>query len=144
VQLYEDETLEIAELKHRIQQLDDQYDAFQQKQADLEGRISQTVISEMQAEQIKAYCLAARDGIDHFTFEDKRMVIERLDVRGYIERGETTKDYRITITGFFPPTEVSSEHDATLCVCEDEGFRHVTEDNMSRFCGLRPVDHHAG
>jgi hypothetical protein len=98
----------------------------------------------MQAEQIKAYCLAAQDGIDHFTFEDKRMVIERLDVRGYIERGETTKDYRITITGFFPPTEVSSEHDATLCDFDDEGIGHVIEDNTSRFCGLVPAGHRAG
>jgi hypothetical protein len=88
-------------------------------------------------------CHAAQDGIDHFTFEDKRMVIERLDVRGYVERGETTKDYRITITGFFPPTEVSSEHDAALYGFDDEGIGYVIEDNTSRFCGLRPAGHQA-
>ena len=61
------------------------------------------------ADQISAYCEQTARVIDTLTFEDRRRVLERLDIRGVVRRGEKPRERLIFVTGCIPESEVRLE-----------------------------------
>lgn len=78
------------------------------KADDLRTRIASVEFGRTQIDHIHTFCEAARQGIDLFTFEDKRMVLETLDIKAFVHRGETKEEDVIVLTGYIPTVAVSS------------------------------------
>ncbi len=104
--LYLDEKLSRDMLDERLAHITKEQELYHKKKADLEQRLTIMDLTTDQEEQVKLFCDQATVGIDHFTFEDKQMVIEMLNIKGIVYRGETEAEDVIVLTGFIPTTEL--------------------------------------
>ncbi len=93
-------------LDERLAHITKEQELYHKKKADLEQRLTIMDLTTDQEEQVKLFCDQATVGIDHFTFEDKQMVIEMLNIKGIVYRGETEAEDVIVLTGFIPTTEL--------------------------------------
>ncbi len=114
--LYLDGQYEKGELDNERAAIDQQIAAWQAKIADLESRLSAAAIGQIQYERVAQFCAQTRDGIDLFTFEDKRMVLDLLDIQAFVHRGPAAKRQRkargtgsITLTGYIPTLAIAPE-----------------------------------
>jgi site-specific DNA recombinase len=78
---------------------------------DLRQRITQVEIGQAQIEHIHKFCESARNGLDHFTFEGKRMILEALDIKAFVHRGKTKDEDIIILTGYIPTVVVASKNE---------------------------------
>lgn len=82
--------------------------------AGYQERITVSEISVDQAKNIQAFCGLASQGIDDFTYEEKLMVIDMLDVRGLIYRGAAGEADKIVLTGHIPTIEICDHNTQIL------------------------------
>jgi site-specific DNA recombinase len=104
---------ELAYLDERRLTLNAERKVFQAKVADQERRLAETQIGEIPPEKIAEFCASIQEGIDHFTFERKRLLIELLDIQVLVHRQPAIKRKRgpegagvLTISGFIPLPEI--------------------------------------
>jgi len=69
-------------LQERKARLEETLSNLRKEQADISSHLQTTVLSDDQIEDIKAFCDEIRDRLDNATFEQKRQLIDMLDVRG--------------------------------------------------------------
>ena len=69
-------------LQEKKSRLEETLVNLRKEQADISSHLQTTVLSDEQIEDIKAFCDAIRDRLENATFEQKRQLIEMLDVRG--------------------------------------------------------------
>jgi hypothetical protein len=71
----------------------------------------------LEPEQVRAFCEQAGSGLDSLTFEQKRAILEMLNVSAVIDwqgRGEAT----IILSGYFPETTINTDNfDGTALTC---------------------------
>lgn len=104
--LYLDDKLPKDVLDDKLAYLQQERELYSDKKADLEKRLTDMAFTDDQTEQIKAFCEMATVGIELFTFEEKLMVIETLDIKGVVHLGETKADDVIALTGYIPRIEI--------------------------------------
>lgn len=109
LKLYLDGTYEQDWLDKELAVLDKEGKELDKKIRDLEERCAAVEIGRQQTEQIRAFCESAREGIEQFSFEDKRMVLETLDIKGIVHRGETPPEDVILLSGYIPLLEITGE-----------------------------------
>ncbi len=69
-------------LQEKKSRLEETLANLRKEQADISSHLKTTVLSDEQIEDIKAFCDEIRDRLENATFEQKRQLIEMLDVRG--------------------------------------------------------------
>jgi hypothetical protein len=69
-------------LKERKSRLEEVLKNLQREKADISSHLQTTVISDEQIEDIEAFCSQLREGLENATVEQKRQIIDMLDVRG--------------------------------------------------------------
>jgi len=84
--------------------------ALAKRKADLERekdevkeRLMNSVITEVQFAEVESFCQRVAAGLENCTFEDKRHILELLNVQGIVGDGE------ITLSGFIPMGTVKME-----------------------------------
>ena len=69
-------------LQERKSRLEEVLINLQREHADISSHLQTIVLSDEQIEDIEAFCSQLREGLDNANFEQKRQIIEMLDVRG--------------------------------------------------------------
>jgi len=69
-------------LQERKSRLEETISNLRHEQAELSHHLQATVLSDEQIEDIEAFCAQVREGLENATFEQKRQLIDMLDVRG--------------------------------------------------------------
>lgn len=113
-------------LSERRARLEENIGNLRKEQAEIASFLEQLVLSDAQVEDIRLFCETIKDVLDTATFEQKRQVLEMLDVRGTlaIEDNErviyvkclVTPQQRLSLL----PTSPSLNTGATVitsCVC---------------------------
>ena len=113
-------------LSERRARLEENIDNLRKEQTEISSFLEQLVLSDAQVEDIRLFCETIKDVLDTATFEQKRQVLEMLDVRGTlaIEDNErviyvkclVTPQQRLSLL----PTSPSSNIGATAttpCAC---------------------------
>jgi site-specific DNA recombinase len=134
LQLYLDGAYDKQWLDEQRTQIDQDRQAFEAKIVDLERRIAEQDIDEDQPQLVRQFCERARTGIDHFTFEQKRQVIDLLDIHAILHRGQINGDVNmrtrdslgrfrgngyspvgatISLTGYIPTVEIPADFENT-------------------------------
>jgi hypothetical protein len=72
----------------------------------LQSQLSKHTIPDHLIEDIAAVCGQIRDGIEYFTFDDKRHVLELLNIQVVVQRGNTRRDDILILTGYIPTTTI--------------------------------------
>lgn len=93
----------------RLAELERRREAFGAERADLGRRVTERTPDPGNTEAIDAFCAELARGIDSSIFEDKQQVLEILNVKGVVVRGEKRGEYRITLSGYFPKQVGPSE-----------------------------------
>jgi len=113
-------------LTERRTRLEETMEKLRQEHVEVSSYLEQLVLSDDQVEDIKAYCESIKDVLDSATFEQKRHVLEMLDVRGTlaIEDNERVIYVKCLVTPqqrlSLAPTSPSSNIGATAttpCAC---------------------------
>ena len=112
--LYVDEKIVKDLLDEKLTETSRKREMFEAKRQDYIERITAVELTEYHTEQMKTFCELAIEGIDHFTFEDKRMVLELLNIVGVVHRGETAEKDKIMLTGYLPQPNPIDGIDATM------------------------------
>jgi hypothetical protein len=86
--------------------IDKQHGELEEKVVDLRRRIEVVEVAQDQEDQMRAFCEVAVIGIDLFTFDDKRAVIELLDIKGYYQLCDNPDDDVISLSGYIPTLEI--------------------------------------
>jgi site-specific DNA recombinase len=95
-----------ALLDQTIAALDQESDSYHREIEQLRSQLDQGMRLEQNFEELERYSRMAAAGLDLFTDEEKRWVIDVLDIRGVVTRGMTPDLDRIALTGLIPPQEV--------------------------------------
>lgn len=114
ISLHVDGILSKEELSKRLVEVENHIKLETEKQAYLQQQLAQYDLSDFDADSIKSFCMLAAQGIEHFTFEDKRMVIEALKIRVIVQRGANMNEDTFTITGIIPHVDISAVHGFTF------------------------------
>jgi hypothetical protein len=77
-------------LLERKTRLEKTKEDLKSEHADLDAHIQSVIRTDDQIDDIKSFCEIVRDGLNAVTFEEKRRIIDLLDVRGKlaVENGE--------------------------------------------------------
>jgi site-specific DNA recombinase len=82
---------------------------IQQHINDIENRIRQVKQTQYALQDVEKYCTLARRNLSGFTYEDKRLALEALQIEVWID-GEA-----VSIKGFIPPVSAKGVVASTLC-----------------------------
>jgi hypothetical protein len=100
-------------LERRRPELNAQRKLFQTKITDFEQRLAQAQVGNVPPEEIADFCARIQKGIDHFTFERRKTLIELLDIKVIVRRGNGVKRKKkpegsgvLAISGFIPVPEI--------------------------------------
>ncbi len=116
--------------QQKSDEIDTRRETFSHERADLSRRVAERAPNSGDGEAIRASCTELARGIDEFTFAEKRLVLETLNVKGVVVRGEKRGECKITLSGCFPkkPPETSQENHELL----------TTASGCSRSLSCRP------
>ena len=78
-------------LTERRTRLDENISNLRKEHSDISSHLNQLVVSDRQMEEIRIFCDSIRDKLDIATFEQKRQLLELLDVRGKLAVENTEK-----------------------------------------------------
>ena len=107
--LYLNERIPSTLLDEKLVDIDQKLEAHTSRLAELQEQLAQTSTVPANYEQIvNSFCEAAQTRIDNFTDEEKRAVIEMLDIHVYVKRGETRAKDAFELTGFIPTVRIDS------------------------------------
>jgi chromosome segregation ATPase len=104
--LYLDGEYEKDELDRQKAAIDRECVDLENKIREIEGRLSGAEEFITGVESVQQYCERARRGIEHYTFEDRRGVMDLLNVKGTVYRQEDGA-VMFRLTGYFPTIDVS-------------------------------------
>jgi hypothetical protein len=97
-------------LDEKLLDIDQKIESHRAKLADLQERLVQTkTIPDHYEELIRSFCEITLLGIDNFTEQEKRAVIELLDIHVFVKRGTSRPEDIFEITGFIPTTQAGSK-----------------------------------
>jgi site-specific DNA recombinase len=69
-------------LQERKSRLEEVLTNLQKERTDISGHLQTIILSDEQIEDIEAFCSQLREGLENANFEQKRKIVEMLDVRG--------------------------------------------------------------
>jgi site-specific DNA recombinase len=77
-------------LQERKSRLEETLENLRREHTDISAHLQTKVLTDEQVADIEAFCAQVRQGLEYATFEQKRQIIDLLDVRGKlaIENGE--------------------------------------------------------
>lgn len=113
LKLYLDGNYEKDWLDAEMSKIEKECDELQDKINDLETRIAEFDTSQDQEEQVRAFCHAVTEGIDNFTFEDKRMVLDVLNIKAVVQRNDKPEEHTIFLSGYIPTVSIDVSFSAT-------------------------------
>jgi site-specific DNA recombinase len=99
-------------LTEKAKQLADEQRRYEYEAAQLRTRKEKAAEATPDEEGIRRTCAKISSGIDMFTADDRRAVIEMLDITGIVQRGGTPKEDEIVLSGLIPAFSVSATPDA--------------------------------
>jgi len=102
--LYLADELPRALLSEKRKELARRKRELEKERASLQARLEQAAISEDQIAAIDKFCAKVREGLNHCQFEDKRRILEMLNVQGIV-KGQDGQVV-ITLSGYFPDLSV--------------------------------------
>lgn len=107
--LYINERIPHALLDEKLVDIDQKLATHRDKLAELQQRLVQIhTVPDDYEELVRAFCETTLLGLENLTDEDKRAVIEILDIHVYVERGETREEDVFELTGFIPTVRIDS------------------------------------
>jgi hypothetical protein len=87
---------------------------FETEAVSLRDQLNRTTPSTTDIENIKKFCEEVQGGLDEFSFEDKQMIIESLNVTAMVTRDEN--GIRLALSGYFPTiTTGTIDHKTSSC-----------------------------
>jgi len=99
-----------AEYSRRRKAIEKEIAEWEHEAQGMQERLKAEAITQEQMEAIEEFAAKISEGIDFLEFEDKRKVLQMLEVRGMVHR-EDGKEW-IELEGLFPPTEVCVSYKA--------------------------------
>ena len=69
-------------LQERKSRLEEAITNLRHEQADISNHLQSNILSDGQIEDIETFCAQVREGLENATFDQKRQLIDMLDVRG--------------------------------------------------------------
>lgn len=109
LELYLNEHIPQALLDEKLLDIDQKLDTHRIKLAELKERLIQArSVPDNYEEIVRSFCEYTLLGIDNVLEEEKRIIIETLDIHVYVERGETRDEDRFELTGFIPAVRITS------------------------------------
>ncbi len=94
-------------LDEKAAQLRDANVSLKQTAKSLRAKLDRAVISQDRIDSVFAWCARVREGLNTFAFEDKRTVVNLLEVEAVIIRGATREDDTIIVSGILPTMRLS-------------------------------------
>ena len=76
-----------------------QRDLLKQRRSELEARLEQARETEVNMESIERFCEVVRQNLSEFTFEDKRLALEALSIKVWVEDNKLEIEGAIPISG---------------------------------------------
>jgi len=76
-----------------------QRDLLKQRRTELEARLEQARETEVNMESIDRFCEVMRQNLGEFTFEDKRLALEALSIKVWVEGNKLDIEGAIPIAG---------------------------------------------
>ncbi len=76
-----------------------QRDLLKQRRAELEARLEQVRETEVNMESIERFCEVVRQNLGEFTFENKRLALEALSIKVWVEGNKLEIEGAIPISG---------------------------------------------
>ena len=101
-----------AEYTRRRQAIEKEIAEWEREAQVMQERLKAEAITQGQMEAIEEFAAQVAEGIDLLDFEDKRKVLQMLEVRGLVHREEDGKVW-IELEGLFPLTEVCVSYKAS-------------------------------
>jgi site-specific DNA recombinase len=99
-----------AEYSRRRQAIEKEIAEWEQEAQVVQERLKAEAITQEQKEALEEFAAKISEGIDFLDFEDKRKVLQILEVRGKVRR-EDGREW-IELEGLFPPTEICVSYKA--------------------------------
>jgi site-specific DNA recombinase len=93
-----------AEFEHKGKEALERIQALTEQEQRLQGQLSKQTIPDHLIDDITAVCEQIRVGIENFTFDEKRHVLELLNIEAVVQRGATRRDDNLILTGYIPTT----------------------------------------
>ncbi len=98
-------------LTARAKELADERIRYEYEATQLRARMDGAVSSAPDEAVILETCAVIARGIDRFTEDDRRAVIELFDITGLVQRGATPDEDEIVVRGIIPQFSVSATPD---------------------------------
>jgi site-specific DNA recombinase len=95
------------EFAHEGQEVQERIEALTLEQEKLQAQLSKQTIPDHIIDDLTKVFEQIREGIENFTFDDKRYVLKLLNISGVVQRGPTRKDDVLILTGYIPKTTIS-------------------------------------
>jgi site-specific DNA recombinase len=99
-------------LEERRKALERQKMELEHERDDLVAKLKKRVVTDATIEEVKAFCKQVAKGLDNVNFEDKRRILELLDIQGTVI--EEDGGQRIVLSGAFPQKRDTSIEISTL------------------------------
>ncbi len=120
----------MAEIKQTIGKFDTEV-------ASLQDQLNRSTPNPTDIDTIKKFCEQVRGGLEEFTFEDKQMIIELLNVTAIVMRDEN--GIRLALSGYFPQIMTDTfDPKTSLCSAVSDGVPPAIDPKTSLcFAALR-------
>ncbi|MHB8630030.1 MAG: recombinase family protein [Aggregatilineales bacterium] len=107
--LTDDASLPKEMLEAKTLELSQALERFETEAEQLRRQVAQKVVSEDTIQAVKRFCEQAIAGIETFGFDEKKVVLDTLNVTGIVKRGESPETDTIILNGYLPETRLTSD-----------------------------------
>lgn len=106
IDLYVKELISAATFEQRDLEYARTIEELTTKTLALENQLDTVVISDSTLDDVLRFCNSVREGMERFTFEDKRSILEMLKISGVVQRGEKGSNDKLILVGYIPTTQI--------------------------------------